>query len=488
MKADPSVLRTPPRREKGGGEDETTLVLGGGFAGLAAAVYLALAGRGVTVLEQAPTLGGKAGRFEKDGFRFDTGPSVFTLPQVLEDIFRAAGEPLPFELKPLDLLCRYRYPSGRVWDVYQDVEKTTAQLSRSEAEVYQNLLAEAHKLYQAAAPTFVFGNSPTLFDLARYGLRHGLKAHPGKTLARLVKSFGATGDLEQFFLRFATYFGADPYRAPAVLHNIAWVELGLGVSYPTGGIYAVVEGLADLAKKLGVRTCTDVKVERLEQSDGRVSSVQTSSGEFDADTVVSSLDIVRTHKLLGKKTRLEHLEPSLSGFVLLLGVEGETPELAHHTVSFSSDYPAEFRAVRAGKFPTDPTLYFNVSSKTDQRDAPPGCENWFVMANAPALLEKELDEEAYAEKVLGVLERRQLLTPNRLKFRHVLGPRHLSTLAHRGSIYGTAPYSLLTTLRPKQRIRGIDNLFLAGGTVHPGGGIPLALLSGKGAAELVSKR
>ena len=460
------------------------LVLGGGFAGLSAAIYAALAGCEVTLLERSSTLGGKAGRFEREGFRFDTGPSVFTLPQVVRDVFEAAGEPLPFELKPLDLLCRYRYPSGRVWDVYQDIEKTTAQLSRGEAEVYRNLLNEARKLYEAAAPTFVFGHSPTPFDLARYGLRHGLRAHPNKTLAQLVKSFGATGELEQFFLRFATYFGADPYRAPAVLHNIAWVELGLGVSYPVGGIYAVVEGLAALAKKLGVRVYTGVEVEGLEHQHNRLTAVQTSAGEFKADAVISSLDVVRTHKLLGKKTRLEKLEPSLSGFVLLLGIAGETPELAHHTISFSDNYPAEFRAVRAGKFPDDPTLYFNVSSKTEPNDAPAGCENWFVMANAPAL-GGELDEAAYAEEVLGVLERRGFDVKNRLRFMHILGPRHLSQFAHRGSIYGTAPYSLLSTLRPRQKIRGVDNLFLAGGTVHPGGGIPLALLSGRGAAELL---
>jgi len=475
-------LKKVRRKEKG--ERRKVLVLGGGFAGLSAAIYAALAGGEVTLLERSPTLGGKAGQFERGGFRFDTGPSVFTLPQVVRDLFDAAGEGLPFELKPLDLLCRYHYPSGRVWDVYQDVDKTTAQLSRSEAEVYRSLLAVARKLYEAAAPTFVFGRSPTLFDLACYGLRYGLKAHPTKTLAELVKSFGATDELEQFFLRFATYFGADPYRAPAVLHNIAWVELGLGVSYPVGGIYAVVEGLEALAKKLGVRVCTGVEVERLESHHNRLTAAQTSAGEFKADAVISSLDIVRTHKLLGKKTRLEKLEPSLSGFVLLLGIAGETPELAHHTISFSKDYPAEFRAIREGKFPDDPTLYFNVSSKTEPEDALAGCENWFVMANAPALGKDELDEEAYAEKVLGVLERRGFNVQNRLEFKHGLGPRHLAQFAHRGSIYGTAPYSLLTTLRPRQKIRGVDNLFLAGGTVYPGGGIPLALLSGQGAAAL----
>ena len=186
---------------------KTALVLGGGFAGLSAAVHLALKGHKVTLLEQNPAPGGKASEFRQDGFRFDTGPSVFTLPHVIKDIFRDAGKELPVKLEPLDLLCRYVFSSGRVWDVYQDVDKTTAQLSKEEAKVYKNLLLEAKKLYEASASTFVYGQSPSLLDLARYGLRYGLSAHPFKTLPQLLDSFGAEGDLKQFFMRFATYFG-----------------------------------------------------------------------------------------------------------------------------------------------------------------------------------------------------------------------------------------------------------------------------------------
>ena len=466
---------------------KTALVLGGGFAGLSAAVHLALAGLEVTLLEQAPSLGGKAGEVRENDYRFDTGPSVFTLPHVVEELFKAAGEAVPFELWPLEPLCRYLYPSGRVWDVSQDVDKTTAQLSQKEADAYRALLEVARKLFEASAPVFVYGRSPSPLDMMRYGLRHGLAAQPFKTLDGLINAYGASPDLKQFFLRFATYFGADPYRAPAVLHNIAWVELGLGVSYPVGGIHAVVVGLESLAKRLGVRVCTGVKVERLETRGSRLDTVHTSAGTFGADVVVSSLDIVRTYRLLGKKARVEGLEPSLSGFVLLLGVTGETPGLAHHSISFSNDYAAEFRALAAGKFSDDPTLYFYVSSKFQPQDAPPGAENLFVMANAPALRDGEtLDEEAYAEHLLKVLERRGFDISSRVKVKHVLGPQHLAGLAHRGSIYGAAPHSLLSTLRPSPRVRGVSNLVLAGGSVYPGGGIPLALLSGKNAARLAA--
>jgi phytoene desaturase len=468
---------------------QKALVLGGGFAGLSAAIHLALQHVEVTLLEQHPTLGGKAGKFEKDGFRFDTGPSVFTMRWVIEDIFKAAERTLPFELEPLEPLCRYLYPSGRVWEVYQDIDRTVSQLEAKEAKAYIALLAEAKRLYEAAAPTFIQGQAPTPFDLARYGLQHGLRAHPNLTLLQLLEAYKASPDLTQFFLRFATYFGADPYRAPAVLHNIAWVELGLGVYYPRGGISTVVQALERLARDLGVIIQAGVTVERLEQQGSSITRVHTNQGIFQADVIVSSLDILRTHHLLGKATRLERLEPSLSGFVLLLGIEGQTPELSHHTISFSKDYPAEFKAIREGELANDPTLYFNISSKTDSADSPRGFENWFVMANAPALLDSQtLDEAGYGEHLLDVMETRGFNVRSRVRLQHVLSPHYLASFAERGSIYGTAPHSLLTTLRPKQTLSGIFNLVLAGGTVYPGGGIPLSLLSGKAAAELALKQ
>lgn len=464
-------------------------VLGGGFAGLSAAIYLALQKYEVTLLEQHTSLGGKAGGFEKDGFRFDMGPSVFTMRWVLEDLFKAAGQALPFELTPLEPLCRYIYSSGRVWDVYQDVNKTVAQLDGKEAKTYLGLLADAKRLYEAAAPTFIAGQSPNLLGLARYGLRHGLSAHPQLNLPQLLEKYGASDDLKLFFLRFATYFGANPFQAPAILHNIAWAELGLGVYYPAGGISGVVRALETLAKNLGVTIQTDVKVERLEQCGHVISHIHTSKGVLQADAMVSSLDILRTHKLLNKATPLQKLEPSLSGFVLLLGIRGETPALSHHTISFSSDYPKEFEAIRRGEFSSNPTLYFNISSKSDAKDCPAGYENWFVMANAPALKNGQLlDEEGYAEKLIDIMDERGLQVRDRLCFKQILGPRHLSGFAEHGSIYGNAPHSLFTTLRPKQTLSGINNLVLAGGTVYPGGGIPLSLLSGKAAAALISKR
>ena len=459
---------------------------------MSAAVNLALSGVKVTLLEQQDEVGGKAGEFVQDGFRFDIGPHVWTLPEVVVDLFVRAGERPP-EFRPLEPLCRYFYPSGRVWDVSLDQGATTAQLSPADGDAYRRLVGEAKSLFEVAAPTFLYGHAPGPRELAKYALAGGLRAQPGKLLPDLLRQFGAAGDLETFFLRFATYFGADPYRAPAVLHNIAWVELGQGLFYPVGGIRGVVRQLRGLAERLGVAVHTGVTVKRLCTSGGKVVSVETDGGVFRADGVVSSLDLIRTHRLLGRRARAEALEPSLSGFVLLLGLDGITPGLTHHNILFPDDYRAEFGAVRQNQLPADPTLYVSISAKTEVGDAPPGGENWFVLINAPALSEgKTIDwpyeAPRYAEHILGVLARRGLDVRGRIRVQKTFTPDYLGTLAHRGAIYGAAPHSLLRTLRPKQTVRGVRNLVLAGGTVHPGGGIPLALLSGKHAAALAEQR
>jgi len=474
-------------------ERRDVLVLGGGFAGLAAAIRLASLGREVTLIERHASLGGKAGEVRIDGFRFDTGPSVVTLPHVLEQPFTTLGKPFPVAWRALDPLARYRFASGRTLDVSRDVDATTAQLDAREARAYRTLLEEARILYEAAAPVFVHGPPPTLPQLARYGLRHGLRARPWARLPDLLRHHGAEGDVRDLFLRFATYFGADPFRAPAILHNIAWVELGLGVVAPVGGVGELVRAYGELARSLGVRMQLDTRVDALTPRPGRAPEVHALEHPgsdaahgvtYAPDVVVSTLDRERTLAMLGRSPR-RAAEPSLSGMVLLLGVEGTHPDVMHHTLSMPARYDAEFEAMRQGEMPTDPTLYVSLSARSHPADAPDGMENWFVMANAPAqdAAGRGVDEAAYAERILALLEARGWLDRNAVRVQRTVGPAHLATLATRGAIYGQAPHSLLATLRPPQTVRGERHMRLAGGTVHPGGGIPLAVTSGWQAAS-----
>ncbi len=459
-------------------------VVGGGFAGLAAAIDLARSGARVTLLERADEVGGKAGEWRAGGFRFDVGPSVFTLPDVVDALFRDAGRERPFELEPLAPLCRYRYPSGRVWDVYSDLDRTLEGLDAQEGVAYRRALATARRLYEDAAPTFVRGPAPGLARLAAYGVRHGWRAHPGRTLPDLLAALGVRGDLLPFFLRFATYFGGDPYRAPAVLHNIAWVELGLGVTLPVGGVHGVVRALRALAEELGVEVRTGVAVEALPVRGGRVREVATDRGPLAVDAVVAAVDRRWALAWLGRPTP-ERRHPSLSGTVALLGVRGATPELSAHTILFPADYAAEFEDLRAGRHPGDPTLYVHASSKGDPADAPVGHENWFVMANAPALppgVPERAEDAAAARRLRTTLAARGFDPTGRVVVERDVVPSELARFGDRGAIYGAAPTTLASTLRPGPTVRGVRNLRLAGGTVHPGGGMPLALLSGRNAA------
>lgn len=474
-------------------------VVGAGFAGLAAAIDLARGGAQVTLLERADEVGGKAGEWSAGGFRFDVGPSVFTLPDVVEAIFRDAGRERPFALRPLTPLCRYVYPSGRVWDVHTELEPTLAGLDDGEGRAYVRALEAARRLYEGAAPTFVRGPAPGWWRLAAYGLRHGLHASPGRRLPDLLAALGVKGDLVPFFLRFATYFGGDPYRAPAVLHNIAWVELGLGVTWPVGGVHGVVRALRALAEDLGVEVVTGTEVRALQERGGRVREVVTDTSSLSVEGVVAAVDRRWALALLGR-TAPARRHPSLSGTVALLGVRGVTPHLAAHNVLFPKDYAAEFDDLRAGRHPTDPTLYLHASVKGDSADAPPGCENWFVMANAPALPvgdttgvpgterapvtsgDRLAADAAAARRLRATLAARGLDPTDRTLVERDLSPSDLARFGDRGAIYGAAPHGLTSTLRPGPRVRGVTNLHLAGGTVHPGGGIPLALLSGRNAA------
>jgi phytoene desaturase len=465
-------------------------------------VHLARIGARVLVLEQHERLGGKAGELRLGAYRFDTGPSVLTLPAVLEELFAFIGMARQqlLELVPLEPICRYLFPDGSQLEVSANPERMRQQLvswSPESAHAWERMLEYSRRLYARAAPVFLFLpiHEPTIL------LRHWLfwRSLPAlgrldafRSMHRRAQQLLADPRLVQIADRYATYNGSDPFRAPATLHLIFWVENGLGAYYIRGGIYRLVEALRQAAQELGVELRLGCRAERLRYEQGRVLGVETSEGFLPADAVVSNADVTTTYEqLLGMPFRPRG-EPSLSGLVFCWGMRSRT-ELGHHTILFSSDYEAEFRALfQQGRPPQEPTVYIAITARSDPDHAPPDGENWFVLLNMPPEAELWSRDRQVDRIRSGLLE--QLLRrvpgfdPARIEEEAVITPLDFQRRFGSLSLYGTASNSPWAAFRrPPNRSRRLRGLYFAGGSVHPGGGIPLVLLSGRHAARLLAR-
>ncbi len=485
---------------------EPVIIIGAGIGGLSAAIRLAAAGQRVIVFEQNPLVGGKMNEIRTDGFRWDTGPSVITMRHVLEDLFTAAGRRLDdyLTLVPVEPLTRYFYLDGTVLDVTRDWPRMAEQIARldeRDVEGYLAYLAYAARLHRITGPVFIYDRPPTPSSLLRVSPADVRHVDAWRTMDAAIRGFVRSPHLRQLLGRFATYVGASPYRAPATLNVIAHVELTGGVWYPRGGIYAIARALERLARECGVEIHTGCRVEQIIVQQGAVQGVKLAGAQtVPARAVIANVDVATvyerllptTHTLRSPLRRLSRAEPSCSGFILLLGVEGSHLQLAHHNIFFSSDYPREFDDIfRRGQPPDDPTLYVAITSKTDAEDAPTGNENWFVLVNAPALgtaFDWVTRAASYRDHVLARLAERGLDVRQRIRSEHMLTPLDLERLtgARRGALYGLSSNNPLAAFRrPHNRARDVRGLYFAGGTAHPGGGVPMVTLSGAAAARLL---
>ena len=491
----------------------TVVVIGGGVGGLAVAARLAKQGWSVQVLEQADEVGGKLGHFEREGFRFDTGPSILTMPQVFESLFDDTGASMSsaLQLRQVDPVARYRFGDGTWFDApasdtefLQNVENMRA----GNATELSAFLTRTERIWDATHETFLEkALNPFELVLAARRFRDLRTISPWRSLRSLASSYLSDERLVTFVDRYATYTGSDPRRAPAALASIPHVERAFGVWYIEGGLRRLSDALEERCRELGVTIRTGADVSEVRVSDGRVSGVVVGDEFIAADVVVANADarhlyadLLRTSKSSKREVALRRLaraQPSLSGFVLCLAVRGNTPDLAHHTVLFPSRYDDEFddlfgarpRVVR------DPTVYVSVAR--DPRVAPPGHESWFVLVNAPrhspADPAKGIDwnagdlRDSYADRVLAVMAARGLDMRDRVLWREIRTPADLETRTRAigGSIYGTSSNGARSAfLRPANR-SPIPGLFLVGGSSHPGGGLPLVVLSAQIVAGMV---
>jgi phytoene desaturase len=484
------------------------IVIGAGIAGLTTAIRLAGQGWEVKIYEKNDTVGGKMNEHHADGFRWDIGPSVITMRRVFEELFASVGRNLAdyITLLPVEPLTRYFYPDGTVLDASRDLPTMTdqiADLNPRDVEGYLRYLSYAARIHRITGPVFIYNDPPKIWDILSVPPHEMPAVDPLRTMSSAINSFVESPHLRQLFGRFATYTGASPYRAPATLNVIAHVELTEGVWYPSGGIYAIASGLQKLALELGVEINTGCGVQQINIEKGRTSGVVLADGQtVPADAIVANLDVsmvyekllpdaVATHQRLHELTSVE---PSCSGFIMLLGVEGENEQLAHHNIYFSSDYPAEFRDIfERGVPPEDPTIYVSISGKTDADHAPEGCENWFVLVNAPPLgdaYDWDANTRSYRDLVLNKLAGYGLDVRERILYEQIYTPVDLEYMTHarRGALYGASSNSKWTAFRrPNNRAPDVKGLYFAGGTTHPGGGVPMVMLSGKVAARMVAE-
>ena len=483
-------------------EGRSAVVIGGGLGGLATAVRLAVAGWRVEVCEQGPRLGGKMNTFEREGFRFDTGPSLITMPWVFEELFEAAGSSLSehVRLTPVRPLADYVFADGTRFTYTASLPEwlsTVRRLEPRDCEGFLKFMRLGARLFALSRETFL-RRAPlappdlrSLKALTRLPLRRAWGNYHSAVAAHF-----RSPHLRQMFGRYPTYVGSSPYRAPATLAVIPYIEFAYGGWHVEGGLYRVVESLTELARGLGVSLHTDARVRAIEHDGGRVRGVRLADGTgLAADVVVMNGDAALTDELLGERNGTQsQSERSLSGFVLLLGLKKRLEGLAHHTVYFSEDYRAEFSQLFDGRrFPDDPTVYVCAPSRTDPSVAPEGCETLFVMANAPAV-DGTWDERQIDEARARVFERlskggfpdiksdtvvSDVWTPGRFA-RDYMSPG--------GSIYGTHSHGWRRAfLRPPNRHRRVRGLYHVGGSSHPGGGTPTVLLSAKITSELIGR-
>jgi phytoene desaturase len=483
------------------------IIIGSGIAGLASAVRLKAAGFDVTVLEANNYFGGKLTEFSQDGFRFDAGPSLFTLPQLVLDLFRIAKQnEKNFEYIQLEKACNYFYEGGTQFTAYHQSEKLANELQLklglTDTKPFFNYLQKAEFRYKTTVPIFIENSLHKLKNFMNWATFKGFFCVPMLNLFNNMnhenEQIFTDKRLVQYFNRFATYNGSNPYQSPALLNMIPHLESNIGTFFPKNGMHQISQSIYQLALGLGVKFEFNKKVSEivLTQNNKQVQGVKVGEEFYEADIVLSNMDIYPTYKkLLHKVKHPEKIlaqEKSSSALIFYWGINKQFEELDLHNILFTKNYEEEFKQIFRDKtIYQDPTIYINISSKYKTNDAPEGCENWFVMINTPNNQGQNWDELiAEARKNIVSKLNRLLKTDieKHIVTENILDPRSIETKtnSHLGALYGNASNNIFAAfLRHKNFSCNIKGLYFCGGSVHPGGGIPLCLNSAKIAVDLI---
>jgi phytoene desaturase len=485
----------------------TVIIIGAGIAGIAVAIRLKSQGYNVSIYEANTYPGGKLTAFSKSGYRFDMGPSLFTMPQFIEQLFEVAKKPIEayFQYKKKEVVCNYFYEDGTTFSALADeteFAKSASQIFDVDKNEILDYFKKSKKKYDLTASLFL---EKSLHKTATYLNRDTLKAifnvnslDINTTLSDYNSKVFRDKRLVQFYDRFATYNGSSPYQTPGIMSMIPHLEQYFGTYFPKGGMHSITMSLFKLAKDIGVTFNFESNVDQIITQDDKALGIEIEGTIIKSDIVISNSDIVPTYRHLLKAhkapEKILQQPRSSSALIFYWGVKKTFPQLDLHNIFFSEDYKMEFDYIFEKKdVHHDPTVYINISSKEEPNDAPNGCENWFTMINVPSNTGQDWDSIVANARQNIIKKLSHLLNEDiseLIEFEEILDPRSIAskTQSYQGALYGASSNNKYAAfLRHPNFKSSVANLYFCGGSVHPGGGIPLCLLSAKIVADLIDK-
>lgn len=483
------------------------IVVGAGVGGLAISLRLRNLGYEVSVFEKSAHYGGKLRRFEKDGFVFDLGPSLLTLPAVYRDLFLKTGKALEEEidLVLLETAFRYVFPDDSTLLLPGNSIKRISgaiaqQISPRAGDEWLRFITRASDMWQVTRTRVLEKSDISLKDFRDVSMKDIQTIAPWKSLRDLALEYFSDSRLISMVDRYATYTGSDSRKLPAAFATIAYVEQEFGAFHVTGGITSLADALYKRCLERGVGFHFNTSVDEIIITDSLATGIRTDTSIHDANVVVVNADakhayesMITDTKAKKAKRTIAKQEPSLSGFILLLAVEGKTPEIEHHNVWLTDNYDLEFDQLFSTPKPlTNPTIYACVPQ--DDTMSPPNSEAWFILINAPIHDPKhgvdwDTDglKEQYAATILEILAQRGTEIRDRVRWQVIMTPADLErdVNAPGGAIYSTASHGPLTTFMRTKNSSVYPNVFFVGGSTHPGGGLPLVAMSAEIVAGLI---
>ena len=487
---------------------KNAIVIGAGIGGIAASIRLARKGYAVKVFEASSFPGGKLSEFKMGEYRFDRGPSLFTLPQYVEELFELCGEKMSehFSYSELPILCKYFYPDGFVFEAKGNKEeniKAIVQAFDEDEEKVRAFFSKSEFIYNTTAPLFLERPLKLSKLYKTKAFWKGILRIPrlplmGSYTIQLKKYFKNPKTI-QYFQRYATYNGSSPYKTPALMQLLPHVEQGIGAFIPNKGMYDITFQLYELAKRQNVEFVFNSKVEEIIIEEKRAVGIRFNTDQIElANVIVSNMDVYPTYKKLLPKEReprvILNQEKSSSALIFYWGMKDYVNKsLSIHNIFFSSDYFDEFRYLfEYRRLAQDLTIYVHITSHHIKTDAPENGENWFVMVNAPNNKGQNWEEivERARENIIQKLE--SMLgekIEDKIGCERVWTPSGIEadTSSHLGALYGNASNSASAAFfRHANNSSKIKDLYFVGGSVHPGGGVPLAILAAKNMSEFIS--